>query len=52
MKIRFIIFRLPRLPDLKSPHGADTCTDGAEDALAFPFFDEVLVYQSPGYCTN
>ena len=52
VKVGFILLRLARGPDLQSPGGADASADGAEDALALLLFDEVLVYQSSGYCTH
>ena len=52
VKVGLIRLRFSSGPDLQSPGGADSRTDGAEDALAFPFFDEVFVYQSSGYCAT
>ena len=39
-------------PDLQSPGRADASADEAKDALAFPFFDEVLCLSVLGYCAQ
>ena len=50
--VGFIRLRQASGPDLRSLSGTDASTDGAEDALALPFFDEIFVHQSSGYCTH
>ena len=51
MLVGFIRIRKASGPTSRAPV-EDASADGAEDALALPFFDEVFVYQSSGYRAN